>query len=197
MEQKKHVYVCPMCSGIAVSTTDPLALGAQITCMVCQHVFQFQEGSITYKEKKDAVLYDLNVVEKICEIIATSEKGIHHICSDNQEFPHVSNFFRWLHKHEEARDLYARAREAQADLLADNIIEIADDSSKDTKRIVKGDEVVEVENTEWTNRSKLRVEARKWKASKLSPKKYGDKLELAGDKDRPLAVLQITGMEIK
>jgi hypothetical protein len=196
MEPKKHVYVCPSCNQIARSTGDPLAMGVEITCMVCEYGFPLSEAVVTYKEKKDAVLYDLNVVEKICEIIATSEKGIHHICTDNQEFPHVSNFFRWLHRHEEARDLYARAREAQADLLADNIIVIADDSSRDTKVITKGDEVVEVENTEWTNRSKLRVEARKWKASKLAPKKFGDKLELSGDKDRPLAV-QIIGMEIK
>ena len=37
---------------------------------------------------------------------------------------------------------------------------------------------LEVENKEWTNRSKLRVDARKWVASKLKPKKYGDKLDV-------------------
>jgi len=46
-----------------------------------------------------------------------------------------------------------------------------------TKTIVKGNDIVRVENTEWTNRSKLRVEARKWVAAKLKPKKYGDKVE--------------------
>ncbi len=195
MGRNKHVYVCPECSEIACSKEHPLNPGEPITCMACEHQFQYADGIITYKEKKDAVPFDMKIVERICEIVATTETGIHHICRANQEFPHVSNFFRWLAKHAEARDMYARAREAQADLMAANIITIADDSSNDTKRIRKGEEVVEVENTEWTNRSKLRVDARKWAASKLAPKKYGDKLEVSGDPQSPLA-LQITGMQI-
>ena len=62
----------------------------------------------------------------------------------------------------------------QADYLADQIIEIADYSEHDTIEAEKG----EMENREWVNRSKLRVEARKWIASKLKPKQYGDKLDI-------------------
>jgi hypothetical protein len=35
-----------------------------------------------------------------------------------------------------------------------------------------------VENKEWTNRSRLRIDARKWVASKLKPKVYGDKTDI-------------------
>jgi hypothetical protein len=74
--------------------------------------------------------------------------------------------------------MYARAKEQQADLLAEEIIEIADDSSKDLQGY--DDYNNPIENKEFVNRSKLRVDARKWVASKLKPKKYGDKLELDG-----------------
>jgi len=47
--------------------------------------------------------------------------------------------------------------------------------------ITKGDETYNVEDREVTNRSRLRVDSRKWLASKLNPKKYGDKLELDGN----------------
>ena len=35
---------------------------------------------------------------------------------------------------------------------------------------------------------KQRIEARKWTAMKLKPKKYGDKLELAGDPNNPIKI---------
>lgn len=66
-----------------------------------------------------------------------------------------------------------RAREAQADTLADEILDIADDATNDfmmTEQGLKydGDSV---------QRSRLRVDSRKWLAGKLRPKKYGDKIE--------------------
>lgn len=114
--------------------------------------------------------------EDICNQIATTSIGLHRICK--QQGISAVTFFEWVKDDTELSNRYARAREAQAELLADQIIEIADDSSNDTKTIYKGEELVEVENTEWTNRSKLRVEARKWIAAKLKPKKYGDKVEV-------------------
>jgi hypothetical protein len=115
--------------------------------------------------------------ELICERISISSDGLHKICDEVKIHP--SNFYRWISEDEKLRDRYAHARELQAELLADEIISIADDSSRDTKTIQsKGGEQIEIENTEWTNRSRLRVEARKWIAAKLKPKKYGDKVEV-------------------
>lgn len=138
--------------------------------------------------------YSDELADKICEEIASSNKGLAFIC--NELKINVVTVFRWINDDEEFRNNYARAREAQADFLADEILSIADDSSRDTKTVItKGGEPMEVEDTEWTNRSKLRVDARKWIASKLKPKKYGDKIEatLSG----AVALTQITGMEIK
>lgn len=143
------------------------------------------------------------IADKICEELSTSSKSLRTICKQHG-MPAVRTVLNWLSEGEKAEKeddkmklflhQYARAREAQADFLAEEIIEIADDGSNDLMTITKGDVSYEVENKEVTNRSKLRVDARKWVASKLKPKKYGDKLDLshAGE----LSLKQITGMEI-
>lgn len=69
---------------------------------------------------------------------------------------------------------YARAREAQADKLAEDILAIADDGTRDTYTDAEGNERT---NQDVIARSRLRVDARKWLASKMAPKKYGEKME--------------------
>lgn len=128
-------------------------------------------------------LYSEELVDKICEKISTSSKGLHSIISENEDFPSFATVFKWLSDPEKKYfvDKYTHARELQAEFMADEMIRIADDSSNDTLMTDKG----EIENKEWTNRSKLRVETRKWIASKLKPKVYGDKLDVT-TKDQPI-----------
>src|SRR5216683_5843477 len=64
-----------------------------------------------------------------------------------------------------------RAREEQADKLFREIIEIADDASGDYVTTSEGKRIVDHENIQ---RSRLRVDARKWAAARLAPRKYGD-----------------------
>ena len=123
--------------------------------------------------------YNKEVADKIIEAIRSTSKGIARICEEDG-MPDRSTFYRWMDVYEELRDQYARAKEDQADLFVDQIIEIADNSAHDT---IETDFGVK-ENTEWVNRSKLRIDARKWAASKLKPKKYGDKLDLTSDGDK-------------
>jgi hypothetical protein len=89
----------------------------------------------------------------------------------------TTTFYEWLEKDEEKAKQYARACEMRTEKLADEILEIADETSKDTIYTDAG----EIPNNEWINRSKLRVDTRKWLLSKLAPKKYGDKLDLTTD----------------
>ena len=65
----------------------------------------------------------------ICERIADS-KSLRSICSED-EMPNKAIVFRWLKAHEDFSDQYARAREAQADSLFDDVLSIADDSRND------------------------------------------------------------------
>lgn len=137
--------------------------------------------------------FSIELFDEICNQIAYSDKGLVSICKEKGL--NANSFYEWVRSDKELGDKYARARELQAEYLADQIIEIADDGTNDYMTITKGDEAYNVEDKEVTNRSKLRVDARKWKASKLAPKKYGDKIEtqLSGS----VEVKQITGMEIK
>jgi len=96
----------------------------------------------------------------------------------------------WLHAEPEFAAQYARAREAQADLMGEEILDIADDSRNDS--FVDEDGQTHV-NFDHIQRSRLRVDARKWLMGKMAPKKYGDKLLHAGaDGEGPLVVRVIS-----
>lgn len=87
--------------------------------------------------------------------------------------PAISTVFRWLRLEEGFSEQYTRAKEEQADTLADEIVEIADE--REGRAIVAGEESVVVFDSTAVARNRLRVEARKWVAAKLKPKRYGDK----------------------
>jgi hypothetical protein len=114
----------------------------------------------------------------ICERIANGE-SLKAICDDDK-MPSQTSVFKWLGLHQSFAEKYARAREAQADALFDEILSIADDGRNDwMERKDKEDENLGWrENGEAMRRSQLRIDARKWMASKLKPKKYGDKLDV-------------------
>jgi hypothetical protein len=126
--------------------------------------------------------------DAICERLANGE-SLRKICED-ESMPSKTTVMRWLadEKNSSFRDQYARAREEQADHYAAEIIEIADTYVVAEKRTTKANGDIEVVTGDAVERARLKVDARKWYASKLAPKKYGDKLELAGDKDRPLTL---------
>lgn len=80
---------------------------------------------------------------------------------------------RWVKADENFAQQYAQARETGYQLLADEILEISDDSSGDTVETDRGP----VSNPEFTARSRLRVDSRKWMLSKMLPKVYGEKVD--------------------
>lgn len=100
----------------------------------------------------------------------------------DDDMPTASTVYLWVLDDKEGfSDKYARAREMQAEVMFDEILEIADDGSNDLMTITKGDKTYELENKEVTNRSRLRVDSRKWYLSKVLPKKFGDKLDVTSD----------------
>ena len=92
----------------------------------------------------------------------------------------------------ELADQYARAKEIGLDAMAEEILEISDDGSNDwMERTGKdGESVGWALNGEHVQRSKLRVDARKWLLSKMAPRKYGDRVqqEISGG-DKPVSVV--------
>jgi hypothetical protein len=84
---------------------------------------------------------------------------------------------------------YARAREIGYRTMADEIQEISDDGSNDYMVRTRRDGSTEtVVNQEHIQRSRLRVDTRKWLLSKALPKIYGDKVELHGPDGGPLQI---------
>lgn len=125
-------------------------------------------------------------------------ESLRTICK-SEHLPSIQTFCEWVAEDPALAEQYARARERQADYLAEEIIEIADDNSGDRVTLVndEGEEYERIDH-EHIQRSRLRVDARKWYASKLAPKRYGDKIqqEISG-KDGGPAILQIVTKDDK
>ena len=140
--------------------------------------------------------YSVQIAEIICSRIGDGE-SLRQICA-SPGMPGKSSIMRWLEANPEFRDQYARARELQAEHWADEIIEIADDGTNDYVTKERGDgSKFEAVDGEHINRSRLRVDTRKWLMARLAPKKYGDRVtnELIGDKDNPLVSHHVVQVE--
>jgi len=86
-------------------------------------------------------------------------------------------FLQGIEKHALV-DRYARAMTNRADVIFEEILSISDDGSNDTYEDADGNVTL---NYDHIQRSRLRVDSRKWMLSKMLPKKYGDKLDLTSD----------------
>ena len=132
----------------------------------------------------------------ICERLASGE-SLRSICRD-ETMPPQSTVFRWLHAVPRFREQYTRARECQQDAMAEEILAIADDGINDT--YVDDDGSPRVDN-DVIQRSRLRVDTRKWLMSKMAPKRFGDKVDVnhGAQPDNPLTVLlqQVQGTPMK
>lgn len=117
--------------------------------------------------------YTQEVGDKICQEM-TLGRSLRSIVKDDG-MPSMTSVLKWLVVHHNFAMQYARAREAQADALADEILDISDDGSNDWMVANDKDNAGYRENGEAINRSRLRIDARKWLAGKMRPKKYGEK----------------------
>lgn len=101
------------------------------------------------------------IAKKICDRLADGE-SLRSICED-ENMPSKATVLSWASGTVKTAasfpDQYACARKAQADSFADEMVEIADTEENPKK-------------------AKVRIDARKWVAGKLRPKKYGDKMNL-------------------
>lgn len=121
--------------------------------------------------------YNQKIADIICERISDGE-SLRAICRE-ESMPSKSSVFKWLGMHKEFSDQYARAKEEQAETLADEIVSIADEEETFIKNHDGGTTEVTFDSVA-VARNRLRIDARKWVASKLKPKKYGDKLGVEG-----------------
>lgn len=115
--------------------------------------------------------YSEETASLICARMADGE-SLRSICRDDA-MPALSTVFLWVSKHSEFSEQYRLAMASRADAMFEDMIDIADDGRNDY--IVNG-EGEERFNTEHVQRSRLRLDTRKWMLARMLPKKYGDKV---------------------
>jgi hypothetical protein len=122
-------------------------------------------------------------------VLAGMRGGLSALKSCEAAGVHQSTFNTWLNDDADLAVDYARAREYLIERMAQEVLDLSDsdvglqpDGKKDWAAVQK---------------HKLQVDTRKWLLSKLAPKKYGEKLELTGDPDRPLAIQKIERVVVK
>ena len=136
--------------------------------------------------------YSADLAAKICSVLAEG-RSLRDVCSD-EGMPAESTVRAWAVEDREGFSAqYARAREIGYHAMADELMDIADDGRNDwMERRGEGDAGWQA-NGENIQRSRLRVDARKWMLSKVLPKIYGDKVtqEHTGPNGGPVQVQRV------
>ena len=126
------------------------------------------------KVKKSRVIeYSPELAYEICDLIARGESILN--ISKREGMPSNTTFYKWMREIEEFKALVETAKEDQADTLFEEMIKIADDGSEDHVLDLEGNIIFVKENVQ---RSRLKVDTRKWVVSRLQPKKYGERASL-------------------
>lgn len=123
--------------------------------------------------------YTKEIADKICEELALG-KSLRTVCAQD-EMPSMATIFKWMRENEEFLNQYARAKQESADAMAEEILDISDNGSNDWMEKNYGEQSVWVTNGEALQRSRLRVDTRKWLMAKMKPKKYGEKMDVTSD----------------
>ena len=133
-------------------------------------------------------IYTQQLANLICLRIAEGESLREIVRSEGM--PERATVYDWLLRRPDFADQYTRAREEQADTLADEIIAIADEQPEIIPVVDKrtGELIEHKLDNAFLQWQKNRIDARKWTAMKLKPKKYGERVALAGDADSPIKV---------
>lgn len=117
--------------------------------------------------------YTPEMANRICEAL-TEGRTLRSLIASDEGIPGFGTIFRWLEAHADFREQYTRARAVQADVLADEIMDVGrrhDDPQA----------------------ARVRVDALKWAASKIAPKKYGERVshELTGGDGGPVQLAAV------
>ncbi len=120
--------------------------------------------------------YSQQLADKICAKIIEGF-SLRTVCKPD-DMPCVATILTWLREKPDFLAQYEKAKEEQADALAEEMLDIADDGTNDWMENYSkdGENLGWKVNGEHVQRSRLRLDTRKWIASKLKPKKYGDRV---------------------
>jgi hypothetical protein len=138
--------------------------------------------------------YTTAIGKTICERMCKGESLLQ--ITRDPKMPSRSMVMRWVNdkNKKDFRDNYMESRELLHDYWAEEQLDIADDGTNDWMER-NGTESV---NGEHIQRSRLRIDTRKWLLSKLAARKYGDRaaIQVTGADDGPIEVTEISNKEI-
>jgi len=124
---------------------------------------------------------------QICNRLAGGE-SLRSITED-PTMPSRQTIYSWMTARPAFLDQYVRAREEQAESMADEIVAIADETPETAPVFDKdGNQLAIKLDSSYIQWQKNRIDARKWTAAKLRPKKYGDRIVHAGDDENPVVL---------
>ncbi|MEQ9453381.1 MAG: hypothetical protein RLN76_02150 [Phycisphaeraceae bacterium] len=135
--------------------------------------------------------YCEKLASAICARLAEGE-SLRSICR-SPDMPSRPTVMAWLNKHPEFFDQYARARDIGYELLADEILDIADDGRNDWVERHDPENPGYRVNRENIARSRLRIDTRKWVLARMLPKKFGERAEAKVSSEVKLQV--VTGID--
>lgn len=134
--------------------------------------------------------YSQKLADTVCARLSEGE-SMRTIALDSH-MPALSTLFKWLREHKEFSEQYARAKQESADAMAEEIMDIADDGRNDWVEKERKDGTTFVAlDSEHVQRSRLRIDTRKWLMAKMKPKKYGEKVDVTSDGEK----VAIVGLE--
>ena len=125
-------------------------------------------------KKQKRITYSPELVASILDRVSNGEP-LSRVCSGDKA-PSRKSFFAWIIKYPDIQQQYEMAIAMRADLYAEETITIADEDVATVSR-GEGEDTEVVFDSAAVARNRLRIDARKWYASKLAPKKYGDRVE--------------------
>lgn len=117
-------------------------------------------------------------IDVVLTLMAEEGRSLSDILRNEEDMPAMKTWYEWIKEDKDLSNNYARACEIRAELIFDEMFKIADNTVRDYIEDEDGNEIV---NHEVINRSRLRIDTRKWALSKMMPKKYGDKIDVTSN----------------
>lgn len=143
----------------------------------------------------DAVVYVDNSVRiavemELLEWVA-SGKSLSSYCNQEGK-PHIVTIMRWVSQSDDLKLKYTQAMKVREEVLFDEIIHIADTPLEGVTTVDElgpNGAIVRTTVQDMTKHREMQISSRKWVLSRMNPKKYGDKVQVAGHDAGPLTLV--------
>jgi hypothetical protein len=125
----------------------------------------------------------IKIFDDICEKVVGEQMSFNKAIDDSPIT--LTTFYKWLKADEQLQKAYNYAREIRADILFEDIIDIADNQEEGEEVELDGAGVVtKIKRGDMIRQRQLKIDARKWTIAKMQPKKYGDKLDITSKDEK-------------